>query len=113
MEADASTANQPIKRMFLADGDFMSANVSILTESGDALHTQPSHDEVVVVLAGEVDFRVGEESKRVGPGDLIFIPRNTVHGPILRDGQQFAALSIFAPFFDRARANIEWARDRS
>ncbi len=107
METDASTASQPIKRMFVADGDFMSANVSILEERGNALHTQPLHDEIVVVLEGDVDFRVGEESRRVSPGDLIFIPRNTVHGPIIREGQRFAALSVFALFFDRSKPNIE------
>jgi len=113
MEADASTASQPIKRMFVADGDFMSANVSVLEETGDAMHTQASHDEIVVVLEGEVDFRVGNESRKVGPGDFIFIPRNTVHGPVVRDGQRFAALSVFAPFFDRAEPNIQWERDRN
>lgn len=113
METDASTERQPIKRMFVADGQFLSANVSILEEAGDALHTQPSHDEIVVVLEGDVDFRVGDDSRRVGPGDLIFIPRNTLHGPIIREGQRFSALSIFAPFFDRSILNIKWERDRT
>lgn len=111
MSADPSTAAQPIKRMFVADGDFVSANLSILEESGDALHTQASHDEIVVVLEGEVDFRVGDEKRRVGRGDFIFIPRNTVHGPIIEAGQRFAALSVFAPFFDRSKPNIAWERD--
>lgn len=111
MEADASTASQPIKRMFVADGDFLSANLSILEDPGDALHTQASHDEVVLVLEGDVEFRVGEESRHVGPGDLIFIPRNTIHGPTIREGQRFAALSVFAPFFDRSKPNIAWQRD--
>jgi quercetin dioxygenase-like cupin family protein len=112
MATDSSTAAQPIKRMFVADGDFVSANVSILEEPGDALHTQESHDEIVVVLEGDVEFRVGDETRRVGPGDLIFIPRNTVHGPIIEEGQRFAALSVFAPFFDRSKPNIDWERDK-
>ena len=112
MTTDPSTAAQPIKRMFIADGEFVSANVSILEEPGDALHTQASHDEIVVVLEGDVEFRVGDEKRRVGPGDLIFIPRNTVHGPIIEAGQRFAALSVFAPFFDRSKANIEWEREQ-
>jgi quercetin dioxygenase-like cupin family protein len=110
MAADASTAAHPIKRMFIADGDFVSANLSILEESGDALHTQSSHDEIVVVLEGDVEFRVGAEKRRVGPGDFIFIPRNTVHGPIIEAGHRFAALSVFAPFFDRSKSNIAWER---
>ena len=112
MTTDPSTAAQPIKRMFIADGEFVSANVSILEEPGDALHTQASHDEIVVVLEGDIEFRVGDEKRRVGPGDLIFIPRNTVHGPIIEAGQRFAALSVFAPFFDRSKANIEWEREQ-
>lgn len=113
METDASTASQPIKAMFVADGDFLSAKVSVLEEPGDALHTQGSHDEIVVVLEGSVDFRVDSECKRVAPGDLIFIPRNTIHGPLVREGQRFAALSVFAPFFDRAKQNVEWKRNSS
>jgi quercetin dioxygenase-like cupin family protein len=113
MATDPSTAAQPIKRMFVADGDFVSANVSILEDPGDALHTQKSHDEIVVVLAGDVDFRVGDERQRVGPGDFIFIPRNTIHGPIIEAGQRFAALSVFAPFFDRSKPNIDWERDQT
>jgi quercetin dioxygenase-like cupin family protein len=111
MQIDPATAKQPIKRMFVADGDFLSANVSILTDTENALHTQPNHDEIVLVLEGEVEFRVGEEVRRVEPGDLIFIPRNTVHGPILGEEKHFSALSVFAPFFDRERPNIEWDRD--
>ena len=112
MATDSSTTDQPIKRMFVADGDFVSANVSILEEPGDALHTQESHDEIVVVLEGDVEFRVGDETRRVGPGDFIFVPRNTVHGPIIEEGERFAALSVFAPFFDRSKPNIDWERDK-
>ena len=113
METDPSTTSQPIKRMFVADGAFMSANVSILEEAGNALHTQAQHDEIVVVLEGEVEFRVGTETQRVRPGDLIFIPRDTIHGPILSEGRRFAALSVFAPFFDRGKRNIEWEREKA
>jgi len=112
MTTDESTAHQPIRRMFVADGEYLSANVSILETAGDALHTQPSHDEIVVVIEGDVDFRVGNETRKVGPGDLIFIPRNTIHGPVIEAAQRFAALSVFAPFFDRDKTNIDWERDK-
>ena len=110
LETDPATANDPIKRMFLCDGQFVSANVSILDDTGDAIHIQSSHDEFVLILEGECGFRVGEETKRVTAGDLIFIPRDTVHGPIIDSGR-IALLSIFAPFFDRAKKNIRWSRD--
>lgn len=112
METDPSTRGDPIKREFICDGQHLTANVAIVGESGNALHTQTAHDEIVVILEGEADFRVGDELRRVGPGDLVFIPRNTLHGPILKEGGKFSALSVYAPFFDRSKKNIEWDRDK-
>lgn len=110
LAADPATANDPIKRMFLCDGEHVSANVSILDDTGDAIHIQSSHDELVLILEGECGFRVGEDTKRVTAGDLIFIPRDTIHGPIIDNGR-IALLSVFAPFFDRQKKNIRWSRD--
>ncbi len=96
--------------MFVCDGEYVSANVNILEDTGDAIHIQENHDELVLILEGECGFRVGDETKRVKAGDLIFIPRDTVHGPIIDNGR-VAVLSIFAPYFDRAKKNIRWSRD--
>jgi len=109
---DPSTANDPIKRMFLTDGQFTTTNVGIVTDTGNMLHTQPEHDEIVVVFEGEADFRVGDEIQHARAGDLIFIPRNTLHGPIIPEGGKFAGLSIYAPFFDRSKKNIVWDKDK-
>lgn len=110
LETDPATAGDPIKRMFLCDGQSLSANVSILHDAGDALHVQSAHDELVLILGGECGFRVGEEIQRVTKDDLVFIPRDTVHGPIIDNGR-VALLSVFAPFFDRRKKNIRWSRD--
>jgi quercetin dioxygenase-like cupin family protein len=110
LATDPATAKDPIKRMFVCDGEHVSANVNILEEIEDAIHVQPNHDELVAILEGECGFRVGDETKRVKAGDLIFIPRDTVHGPIVDSGR-VAVLSIFAPFFDRSKKNIRWSRD--
>jgi len=110
LATDPATANDPIKRTFICDGEHVSANLALLKDTGDALHIQPSHDELVLIVEGECTFRVGDETRRVAAGDLIFIPRDTVHGPIIDSGR-VAALSIFAPFFDRTRKNIAWSRD--
>jgi hypothetical protein len=40
----------------------------------------------------------------------MFIPRDTVHGPIVDSGR-VALLSVFAPFFNRTNKNIRWSRD--
>lgn len=111
LEADPTTRNDPIKRAFVFDGKHLTANVGIVRDSGNALHTQNHHDELLVIIEGDVDFKVGDEVRKVREGDLVFIPQNTLHGPILEEGQRFAALSVFAPYFDRSRNNIVWDRD--
>jgi len=110
LATDPATAADPIKRSFLFDGQHCSCNVNILETSEDVIHIQPDHDELVLVLEGKCGFKVGEETRRVEPGDLMFIPRNTVHGPIIDNGR-VALLSVFAPFFDRTKKNILWSRD--
>ena len=110
VETDPATVDDPIKRMFLCDGEFTSANIAVIEDTGDAVHIHSSHEEFVLILEGDCWFRVGDETKRVTAGDLIFIPRDAVHGPIIDSGR-IALLSIFAPFFDRAKKNIRWSRD--
>lgn len=111
LETDETTKSEPIKRIFIVEGKHLTANVGIVRDSGNALHTQKYHDELLVIIEGDVDFRVGSEVKKVSRGDLVFIPQNTLHGPILGEGQSFAALSVFAPCFDKSRDNIVWDRD--
>lgn len=113
LRADESTKNDPIKRTFVFDGEHLTANIGVISDSGNALHTQYDHDELLVIIEGNVKFRVGDEIQNVQKGDLVFIPKATLHGPMLEDGQSFAALSIFAPHFDRAKQNIVWDRDAS
>jgi quercetin dioxygenase-like cupin family protein len=108
LETDPATAQDPIKRTFVCDGQYVSANLTLLEDTGNAMHVQPFHDELVLILEGECGFRVGDEVTRVKAGDLIFIPRDTLHGPIIDNGR-VAALSIFAPFFDRSKKNIRWS----
>ena len=111
MEADPSTAHDPIKRMFLFDGDFATADVAVIEDATNALHRHKEHDEFLVILDGEGSFRVGEEQRNVRPGDLIFVPRNTLHGPSPAEGRRLQVLSVFAPYFDRAQPDIEWERE--
>lgn len=112
LSTDPATADDPIKRTFIFDGTKVSANVSILRGTDDYIHTQQAHDELVLILEGECGFRVGEEIRRVGVGDLIFISEGTIHGPIIDNGP-IALLSVFAPFFDRNLKNIMWSRDNA
>ena len=107
-QTDASTANDPVKRMFICDMESMTANIASSSGDGSKLHTQPDHDEIVIVIDGEAEFRVGDEVYRIGPGDFVFIPRNTLHGRVRTITDSMSALSIYSPFFDRMKENIVW-----
>ena len=110
-QTDASTANDPVKRMFICDMESMTANIASSSGDGSKLHTQPDHDEIVIVIDGEAEFKVGDEVYRVGPGDFVFIPRNTLHGRVRSITGSMSALSIYSPFFDRTKENIVWEKD--
>ncbi len=111
-QTDASTENDPVKRMFICDGKSITANIASSSGGGSKLHTQPDHDEIVIIIDGEAEFRVGDEVRRVGPGDFVFIPRNTIHGRVRTITESMSALSIYAPFFDREKKNIVWEKDK-
>ena len=110
-QTDASTTNDPVKRMFICDMESMTANIASSSGDGSKLHTQPDHDEIVIVIDGEAEFKVGDEVYRVGPGDFVFIPRNTLHGRVRTITDSMSALSIYSPFFDRTKENIVWENE--
>ena len=110
-QTDESTANDPVKRMFICDMESMTANIASSSGDGSKLHTQPDHDEIVIVIDGEAEFKVGDEVYRVGPGDFVFIPRNTLHGRVRTITDSMSALSIYSPFFDRTKENIVWENE--
>ncbi len=107
-QTDPATRDDPVKRMFICDGQAITANIATSSGGGSKLHTQPDHDEIVIVIDGEAEFRVGDEVRHVGSGDFIFIPRNTLHGRVRTLTESMSALSIYAPYFDRTRDNIVW-----
>ena len=47
-----------------------------LADAVRGLGTDPATDELVLVIEGRCRFRVGEETRRVEAGDLMFIPRH-------------------------------------
>ena len=110
-QTDASTTNDPVKRMFICDMESMTANIASSSGDGSNLHTQPDHDEIVIVIDGEAEFKVGDEVYRVGPGDFVFIPRNTLHGRVRTISDSMSAVSIYSPFFDRTKENIVWENE--
>ncbi len=48
--------------------------------AGAPLHFHHEVDEIILVLEGTLDFRLGDERRLVGPNHTISIPARTPHG---------------------------------
>jgi mannose-6-phosphate isomerase-like protein (cupin superfamily) len=102
--AEAETAGK-VAPLFM--GQFLSAGVLRISNGSLRLHRQPNHEELLLVLEGEADFRVGSEVRRIRTGDFIVVPRNTVHGCEAIHSDALSFLSIISPEVDLAR-DLVW-----
>ena len=93
----------------LARGEFAGAAVVRLGGAEGGLHRQPNHEELLVVIEGEGEFRVGDEVRPVRPGDFVFVPRNAVHGTVSTKDGPIAFLAILTPQFDLAK-DVVWEK---
>lgn len=74
-------------------------------------HRHVLHTEQVYVLEGTGRMLLGEKTIDVKAGDLIFIPKNTVHALRVTSSAPMKVLSIQAPEFDgtdRIPVDISW-----
>lgn len=63
-------------------------------------HYHAWHTEHVVVIDGEATLLLGDSLLRIGPGDVIAIPKGTVHAVTTTSPAPLRVASIQAPRFD-------------
>jgi mannose-6-phosphate isomerase-like protein (cupin superfamily) len=49
-------------------------------ESGAGYHRHLTYDETFIICEGHYDFRLDGKVLKLGPGDVVFVPRGTAHG---------------------------------
>ncbi|HZS83141.1 MAG TPA: cupin domain-containing protein [Stellaceae bacterium] len=59
-------------------------------------HAHP-YEQIVYILAGEVDFHVGDETIRLGPGGLLTVPPNVTHYAEVVGTEPVLNLDVFTP----------------
>lgn len=120
-EESTSTKTEPIQltAKFVKDNEGMNLNVigdnqtikitgedtngtfSLIEQNnqpgiGIPMHVHENEDEIFQVLEGEVEMKIGEETKTLQPGDLIFCPRGIPHSwRVVGENNAKAMLSIF------------------
>ncbi len=60
-------------------GRFMVSLITLMPGVGPPRHHQPREDEMFLVVDGEVEITIGNETRRVGKGDFAYAPANTTH----------------------------------
>lgn len=74
--------------------DLMTVAVRLEEGAVAEAHSHP-HIQSTYVLSGQYEFTVGDEVKKIGPGDTLMIPGNTIHsGHCIEAGE---LLDIFTP----------------
>jgi quercetin dioxygenase-like cupin family protein len=61
-----------------------------------APHKHP-HEQIVYIIAGEIDFHVGGEVVRLGPGGVLRVPPNTMHHGEVVGHEPVLNLDVFTP----------------
>lgn len=60
-------------------------------------HTHGGQDKIYYVVEGKGAFRVGEEEKELGPGQIALAPAGTNHGVINRGQERLVTLVFVTP----------------
>src|SRR5699024_9888411 len=84
--------------------------VTIQPGKRNPLHEHPNCEELLYVLEGEADHKLGDEMFQIRAGDVIRIPRGTPHWAQTKgETPLVAVISFSAP--DRKTKNLEAADD--
>lgn len=72
----------------------------VLIRTAEKPHIHQSHDGFVVLKRGAGTLHFGEKSLAMKTGDIVFIPRGTVHYFVNTSGEPAVALGVFTPPYD-------------
>lgn len=70
-------------------------------------HTHQTHDLTVMILRGSMCIHFGEKKYVLKPGDVLSIPKGTVHWAENTGRQAGEAYAIFVPAFDEKDSHPE------
>lgn len=55
------------------------------------------HEQIAYIVSGQVDFHVGDEVVRLGPGGMVVIPPNVMHHAVVVGEEEVINLDVFTP----------------
>jgi quercetin dioxygenase-like cupin family protein len=93
-EAPAEVISDKITRRFVAGAQGMVVWWDVKAGGHAAAHSHP-HEQIVWMISGRMDFRIGNEHRSMRPGDVAVIPGGVEHeGWFVEDT---LVVDVFAP----------------
>jgi len=77
--------------------DLAIIEVKLEKDGGHSFHYHPEQEELIYVISGKIEQWLERESRVLGPGDAIFIPRATVHASFNIFSETAHVLAILGP----------------
>jgi quercetin dioxygenase-like cupin family protein len=73
----------------------MLCDVTLQPHSESPLHSHPS-EEVAIIIEGEFDMKMGDESQLLKQGDVFLAPPGVIHGGVTHE-HRMVMISAFSP----------------
>ncbi len=68
-------------------GELMKAGmITYQVGGGPPPHYHPNEEQFILVMDGKMNMILGDETRIIGRGDLVHIPRNERHGVVIVEG---------------------------
>jgi quercetin dioxygenase-like cupin family protein len=64
---------------------------------GQCADHKHNHEQLGIILSGNIKVTIGNESKNLGPGDAYCIPANVRHGFKVRGDKEAQYFEVFSP----------------
>jgi mannose-6-phosphate isomerase-like protein (cupin superfamily) len=81
-------------------GDSLASSFCILIKKEVKAHKHAFHSEHVIVIEGEGIMKLEDKTFPIKKGDVVFIPKNTIHSVITKGKIPLKVISVQAPLFD-------------
>jgi quercetin dioxygenase-like cupin family protein len=64
---------------------------------GPPPHRHLAEDELFTILAGAIEFTTGDETRTVGAGESVFVPRGVRHAYVNEAGEDARMIAVYSP----------------
>ncbi len=81
-------------------GDSLASSFCIVIKKEVKPHKHLTHSEHVIVMEGEAIMKIADKIFPIKKGDLIFIPKNTIHSVKTTSKIPLKVISVQSPIFD-------------